>query len=154
PLVARDQAATEQWGAASATYDEAIRINRETGSTTHLAGSLAGLARLEALRGRETLCRTHAAEAGELCRELGIRVYGFWPAQALGDLELGLGSPSEAVVHYETKAALLREWGLGDVDHWPGPELVDALLRLGRTDDAAAAATEYAERAEEKGQPW
>ena len=154
PLVARDQAATEQWGAAAATYDEAIRLTREAGRRTDLAAALAGLARLEALRGREAACRVHAAEADELCRELGVRFYGFWPAHALGDLELGLGHPADAVVHYERKAALLRDWGLEDVDHSPAPELVDAFLRLGRTDEARAAAAEYALHAESKGQPW
>ncbi len=154
PLVARDQAATERWAAAAASYDEAIRLTREAGRHTDLAGSLAGMACLDARRGRASSCRALAAEAAGLCDELGLRFYGFWPEHALGDLELGLGRPAEAVVHYEAKAALMRDWGLADVDHSPAPELVDAYLRLGRVDDAAATASEFVARAEEKGQPW
>ena len=154
PLVARDQAATERWAAAAASYDEAIRLTREAGRWTDLAASLAGMACLDARRGHESSCRAYAAEATELCDELGVRFYGFWPAHALGDLELGLGRPAEAVVHYEAKSALMRDWGIADVDHSPAPELVDAYLRLGRADDAAATATEFVARAEEKGQPW
>jgi DNA-binding CsgD family transcriptional regulator len=154
PLVAWDQVTTAQWSAAAASYDEAIRLTREAGRRADLATALAGMSRLEALCGREAGCRVHAAESDELCRELGTRFYGFWPAQALGDLELGLGHPAEAVVHYQRKAGLLRDWGLEDVDHSPAPELVDAFLRLGRIDDARAAAAEYAVLAEEKGQPW
>jgi DNA-binding CsgD family transcriptional regulator len=154
PLVARDQAATERWGAAAASYDEAIRLTREAGRWTDLAASLAGAACLDARRGREAACRAHAAEAAVLCNDLGIRFYGFWPSHALGDLELGLGRAAESVAYYEAKAATMRDWGIVDVDHSPAPELVEAYLRLGRTDDAVAAADEFVARAEEKGQPW
>jgi ATP/maltotriose-dependent transcriptional regulator MalT len=61
--LARDQATTDQWAAAEASYDEAIRLARETGQRTELAASLAGLAWLEARRGQEARCREHAAEA-------------------------------------------------------------------------------------------
>ncbi len=61
------------------------------------------MACLEARRGREASCRALAAEAAALCDELGLRFYGFWPEHALGDLELGLGRPAEAVVHYEAE---------------------------------------------------
>ena len=42
--VARDEATTNQWVRAEATYDEAIRLARETGQDTELAMCLAGLA--------------------------------------------------------------------------------------------------------------
>src|SRR5207253_3167460 len=70
--LARDQATTEQWPAAHAGYHEAIRLARETGQRTELAAALAGLAWLEARRGREPDCRAHATEARALCSELGI----------------------------------------------------------------------------------
>ena len=66
--LARDQATTDQWPAAEASYDEAIRLARETGQRTELAAALAGLAWLEARQGREAACRAHAAEASGAVR--------------------------------------------------------------------------------------
>lgn len=152
--LARDQATTDQWPAAEASYDEAIRLARETGQRTELAASLAGLAWLEARRGRQAACLEHAAEAASLCEELGVALYGVWATQALGDLELALGRPASAVGHYEAQAAALLTRGIADVDLSPGPELVEAYLRLGRREDAKGAAAEFVARATEKGQPW
>jgi DNA-binding CsgD family transcriptional regulator len=152
--IARDQATTDRWPAAEASYDEAIRLSRETGQRIELAGSLAGLAWLEARIGREEACRAHAVEAATLCDELGARMYGVWAIQALGDLELGLGRPEAAAVHHEAQLEALRASGIGDVDLSPAPELVDAYLRLGRPSDAASVAAGFVTAAEAKGQPW
>ena len=62
-LIARDQATTDRCAIAEATYREAIALARESGQRTALAFGLAGLAWLEARRGREDECRAHAAEA-------------------------------------------------------------------------------------------
>ena len=70
-LIARDQAGTDRWAAAGATYQEAIELARESGQQTELAFGLAGLAWLQARRGREQECRACAAEALSCCRELG-----------------------------------------------------------------------------------
>ena len=152
--LARDQATTDQWPAAEASYDEAIRLARETRQGTELAASLAGLAWLEARRGREVSCRQLAAEAAALCEELGIGLYGVWAIQALGDLELALGRSGAAVEHYEAQAEALRARGIADVDLSPAPELVDAYLRLGRGHDAERVAAEFGLHAQAKGQPW
>lgn len=152
--VARDQATTDQWPAAEASYDEAIRLATETGQRTELAAALAGLAWLQARQGREAACREHAAAAAELCAELGMGTYGVWAIQALGDLELGLGRAASAVEHHEAQAEALRARGIADVDLSPAPELVDAYLRLGRREEAAAAAFGFVAAAEAKGQPW
>jgi len=153
-LLARDQATTDQWPAAEASYDEGIRLARETGQRVELAAALAGLAWLEARQGREDTCRKHAAEARAACDELGMGTYGIWTIQALGDLELGLGRPAEAAGHHEEQVAAMSAHGIADVDLSPAPELVESYLRLGRTADAAAAAAEFKEAAEAKGQPW
>lgn len=152
--LARDQATTDQWPAAEASYDEAIRLARETGQRTELAAALAGLAWLEAREGQEAACRRHAEEASLLCEELGVGLYGVWAIQALGDLELGLGRPGEAVEHYLEQSATLRSLGIADVDLSPAPELVEAYLRLGRRGEAAEAAEPYDVEARAKGQPW
>jgi DNA-binding CsgD family transcriptional regulator len=77
-----------------------------------------------------------------------------WALQALGELELGLGRPAEALPHLETQAEALRAHRIADVDLVPGPELVECHLRLSRPDDAAAVAEEYVAHAVAKGQPW
>ncbi|MEA2459376.1 MAG: hypothetical protein QOC95_2348 [Thermoleophilaceae bacterium] len=152
--LAHDQATTDQWPSAAASYHEAIRLGRETEQRVELSAALAGLALLEARQGRESDCRAHAEEAASLGAELDVALYGAWALQALGDLELALGSPAAAVPHYEAKAEKLRAHAIGDVDLSPAPELVDAYLRLGRVADAAAAAAEFVPGAEAKGQPW
>ncbi len=151
---ARDQATTDQWSAAEASYDEAIRLARETGQRTELAAALAGLAWLEARQGRESACREHAAEATSLCEELGVGLYWIWAIQALGDLELALGRPAAALMHYDDQAEALRSRRVADVDLSPAPELVEAYLRLGRPEEAAAAAAGFSAHAAAKGQPW
>jgi DNA-binding CsgD family transcriptional regulator len=150
----RDQATTDRWPAAEASFVEAARIARETGQWTEVAMSLAGLAWLEARQGREAACREHAAEAASLCAQFGAGFFVVWAIQALGDLELGLGRPAASVVHHEAQAAEMRRCGIADADLSPAPELVEAYQRLGRSDDAAAVATEFMARAEAKGQPW
>ena len=152
--LARDQATTDQWAAAEANYDEAISLARETGQRAEIAGSLAGIAWLEARMGREVQCRRHAAEAAAMCDDVGMGTYSVWTIQALGDLELGLGRPDAAVEHYEQQVAALRARGIADVDLSPAPELVDAYLRLGRAGDAAQVAAAFVAAAEAKGQPW
>jgi DNA-binding CsgD family transcriptional regulator len=153
-LLARDQATTDRWTAATTSYDEAIRLARETGQRVELAAALAGAAWLEARQGRESSCREHAGEAGTLCAELQLGVFAVWAIQALGDLELALGNPAAALEHYEHQAEALGEHGFADVDLSPAPELVEAHLRLGRDADAAAVVEEFVARASAKGQPW
>jgi DNA-binding CsgD family transcriptional regulator len=154
PYLARDQATTDRWPAAEASFDEAIRLTRETGQRTELAMSLAGLAMLEARQGRESACREHAAEAQALCDQLGMIYHGTWATQALGDLELGLGRPAASVPQHEAQAEALRSQGIADVDVFPGPELVEGYLRLGRDHEAAVVAAGFTAAAEAKGQPW
>jgi DNA-binding CsgD family transcriptional regulator len=153
-LLARDQATTDQWAAAEAGYDEAIRLGQETGQQVEVAAALAGLAWLEARQGRETFCREHAAEATKMCEQLGLGLFGIWATQALGDLELGLGRPAAAIEHYQAQADALRSRAIADVDLSPAPELVEAFLRLGRDEEATAASVDFAAHARAKGQPW
>ncbi len=152
--VAIGYVAADDWSAGRATYDEAMRLAREAGQRTELAGCLARRAWLEARQGKEDEARAHVAEARALAAELNLGLVELWALQALGDLELGLGRPAAAVEHFEELERHLEAHGIGDVDVSPAPELVDAYLRLGRRDDAVAAATSLTERARAKGQPW
>jgi DNA-binding CsgD family transcriptional regulator len=74
--------------------------------------------------------------------------------QALGDLELGLGRPAEAIERHLYFEEVLRERGLHDVDLSPAPELVEGYVRVGDEAEAEPRAADYRARAEAKGQPW
>ena len=153
-LIARDQSATDRWAVAEATYLEAIALARESGQQTGLAFGLAGLAWLQARRGREQECRDCAAEALRLCRELGIRLHEIWATAALGDLELGLGDAARAAVHFERQQRVLAELAITDADLSPAAELTEAYTRLGRDDEAREVAAAFTAAAQAKGQPW
>jgi DNA-binding CsgD family transcriptional regulator len=152
--LARDDATTERWANAETAYDEAIRLSRESGQTTQLGMSLAGLAWLHAHQGREQDCRRRAAEAIRLATEHDLRLAHGWALFALGDLELCRGAAADALVHYERLRQLLDEAGVLDPDLSPAPELTDVLLRLGRVDEAGRIAEAYAVTAAAKGRPW
>jgi DNA-binding CsgD family transcriptional regulator len=152
--LARDQATTDQWDLAEATYTEGIQLARETGHSTDLAACLAGLAWLEARLGREAACKAHTAEALAISGAQHIPLFQVWSVVALAELELGLGRAEVALTHLERMQTLLDDLRLVDVDLSPAPELVDALVRLGRHDEASEVATVHAARATAKGQPW
>jgi DNA-binding CsgD family transcriptional regulator len=152
--LARDESMSDRWPEAEADFHEAIRLGRETGQRSELAAALAGLAWFDGRRGRENDCREHAAESRALCVELGIGFYELWTYTALGELELGLGRPDAAAIHFEAQETRAAELGIDDVDMSPAPELVDCYLRLGRVKHAHAAAAAHEARARAKGQPW
>ncbi len=153
-LIARDQATTDRWAIAEATYQEAIGLARESGQQTELTFGLAGLAWLQARRGREQECRRCAAEALRLSTELGMGLHEIWATAALGELELGLGQAAEAAGHFERLQRRLAGLGITDVDLAPGADLVEAYLRLGRHDAAERVAAQFVTAAQAKGQPW
>lgn len=152
--IARDDATTDRWGDAEAGYLESIRLATETGQTTDLAVSSAGLAWLYARQGREQDCRLHADEVAEVCESRHIRLGTAWLEFALGDLESGMGNPDGAVRHYERLTALLEARGLMDPDQSPAPELAEAYLQVARRQDAAHVVEAFGPKAEQKGQPW
>jgi len=153
-LFARDQATSDRWAVAEATYEEAIRIARETDQRTELGFGLAGLAWLQARRGRVHETQALAGDAIQVAVEVGARLYEVWATAALGELALGLGDAVRAAEHFEDQRRLLRELGITDADLSPAAELVDAYVRLGRVNDAELVAAQFVTAAEAKGQPW
>ncbi|HEY4569179.1 MAG TPA: LuxR C-terminal-related transcriptional regulator, partial [Kribbella sp.] len=152
-VLARDDATTDRWADAEASYDEGIRLSRETGQTTELAMNLAGLAWLSSHQGR-TESQELAAECLQICAEREIHLGTVWSLFALGDLELSRGDPAAALPEYERLVDVLAEYGLKDPDLSPAPELVEVYARLGRFDDARRVAREHSALAAAKGQPW
>jgi DNA-binding CsgD family transcriptional regulator len=152
--IARDAATADRWEDAEASYLEAIRLARETGQSTDYAVCLAGLAILNARRGRAQECRDNVAAAADVARRNHIRLASFWLELAQGDLAAGAGDAAAAARHYEALEAALAGTGLADPDQSCAPELVEAYAHLGRADDARRLAEEFAARARAKGQPW
>jgi len=150
----RDAATTDRWASAADGYDESITLARETGQSTDLASSLAGLAWLQARMGRSEECRTHADEALALAARHDIVLARVWAQFALADLSSALGDTGQAMRRYHELQATLADAGFLDVDMSPGPEIAELQLRKG--DRAAAAETtgEYLRRARDKAQPW
>ena len=153
-LIARDQAASDRWAAAGATYQEAIELARESGQQAELTFGLAGLAWLQARRGREHESRACAAQALSLSHELGMGIHEIWVTAALGDLELGLGNTVRAGEHFERQERLLRERAITDADLSPAADLTDVYLRVGKEEEARRAAAACMAAASAKGQPW
>jgi len=153
-LLGRDAAATDQWPLARARYEESERIARETTQSRWVAGSLAGLAWLDALEGREDECRSHAAGAIDLSGQYGLALFKAWAMIGLGQLELGLGRVDTALQHLAACEEFLSEGFLNDPDLSPTPDIVDVLVRLGRIDEARAAADRYQPAARVKGLPF
>jgi DNA-binding CsgD family transcriptional regulator len=153
-LIARDQASTDHWAAAGATYQEAVTLARESGQQAELTFGLAGLAWLQARRGREPECRASAHEALRLAHEIGMGTAEIWTTAALGELELGLGDTARAADHFEHQQHVLTDRGITDTDLSPAVVLTDVYIRLGRTDEAQRTAAEYLAAASAKGQPW
>nr|WP_239579481.1 AAA family ATPase [Microlunatus panaciterrae] len=152
--IARDEATTDRWANAEADYNEAIGLARESGQSTELAMSLAGLCWLEARQGRSGEARTHAAETLQLSETHRVEIGRIWALFALGDLALGYGSIASSLEHYRSVDRVLGQLGLLDVDLSPVPELVEAMLRCGETGGTAVMSRTYQDRAVAKGQPW
>ncbi|WP_350281511.1 AAA family ATPase [Kribbella sp. HUAS MG21] len=152
-VLARDDATTDRWADAEASYDEGIRLSRETGQTAELAMNLAGLAWLLSHQGRAE-CQELAVECLRISAEHEIHLGTVWSLFALGDLELGRGDPAAALPQYERLVDVLTDYGLKDPDLSPAPELVEVYSRLGRPEDAQRVMHEHSVLAEAKGQPW
>jgi DNA-binding CsgD family transcriptional regulator len=149
-----DEASTDRWPEAQASFHEAIVLAKETGQLTDLGTALSRLAWLEARQGRSQESRLHADEALRLSREMGLGQAEWWAMAALGELELILGRAEAALARFEELRALLRSRGIGDPDPCPAPELVELYLRLGRGPEAAKVAEEFTRDASAKAQPW
>ena len=152
--LARDDATTDRWSSALTEFDEGITLARETGQTTDLAVSLAGLAWLQARMGRAEECRSNCDEAIALAHRHQIVLAELWARFALGDLSLATGDAAAAVRNFSELQATMSRIGFHDVDLAPGPELTEAQMRRGDLAAAITAASEYQRRAQEKGQPW
>jgi len=152
--MARDDATTDRWSSALSEFDEGITLAGETGQTTDLAVSLAGLAWLQARMGRTEECRRNCEQALALAGSHQIVLAELWARFALGDLNLAGGDAAAAERSFSELQDTMSRIGFHDVDLAPGPELAEAQVRRGDLTAAATSAADYRRRAQQKGQPW
>src|SRR6185437_1571074 len=143
-----------RWSSALGEFDEGITLAAETGQTTDLAASLAGLGWLQARMGRAEECRRNCEKALALAHSHQIVLAEIWVHFALGDLSLATGDAAAAVRHFGELQDAMSRTGFHDVDLAPGPELAEAQVRRGDLAAAAVTAGEYQRQAQQKGQPW
>ncbi len=105
------------------------------------ACALLNVAALEAVRGRDTACRAHAAEAGTLALRTCSGVLEVWVDHVIGLLELSMGNIAAAAWQLTRCARQVRASGFEDpfVVRYE-PDLVEALVALGHRNDAVAVA--------------
>ncbi len=149
-LLARDDATTDRWSRAEATYQESMALAKETGDLTDSVMAAAGLAWLLARQGREP----DPAHAADPRRPADVPVAEVWTLSAAADRELAAGRLEEALRAYQLLTTRLGALQIDDPDLYPGAELTEVLLRLGRAEEAEAVAVDFAERARAKGLPW
>jgi DNA-binding CsgD family transcriptional regulator len=152
--LAQEQATTSAWTEAEANYTAVVRLAEETGQITEQVMALAGLCWLESRQGQADRCRHHAAEVFAMPATTQLHMAEAWVRYALGDLELSLGEPAQAVTTLRELVRLLEVHELADADLVPAAELVDALVRVGEQDEARVVASAYERAARAKGQPW
>ena len=136
-LLARDQATTDRWAVAEATYREAIELARESDQRTDLAFGLSGLAWLHARRGRDAgLPRGRHRGAGAVARSSARDSMRCGQRRRSASSSSGSATQRARPSTSSSAAACWHELAITDVDLSPAAELVDAYTRLGRVEEA------------------
>src|SRR5262249_29995596 len=104
------------WEQTCAAAGEGLALARELNQMIHVVDFLCDLTRVEAARGCEQECRTHAAEALALAEHHGLAIVAEQIRTSLGLLEFGLGHLGKAVHHLEQAASTVAELGFFDRD--------------------------------------
>ncbi|HEY6653425.1 MAG TPA: AAA family ATPase [Solirubrobacterales bacterium] len=138
---------------ASVAGNEGLQLSVESGLEYWEAWSLARLASVEAVLGRETEGRAHATRSAELASRVGDRESESHAYDALGRLELGLGNTPAAIRALERAAELLAPVEYTNYVLWP-PDLVEAYVRAGRRADAERLDERFTALAARSGTAW
>ena len=133
--------------AARAGAARSLAMAESMGAPGGMAFSLADLAWLASVEGRESEAREHAARADDLVqRGVGFRQLQARLQATLGLLELGLGRPVEAIETLRPVADLADRHGVREPSVLPyAPDLIEAYARAG---ERQAATKELAKLAE------
>ena len=130
---------------AAASATEGIEIARELGQDNLETVFLALLARVAAFEGRESDCRSLAAEAIPMALAHNLGTASASARFALAELDLGLGDAASALEHLRILSSDTAQIA---VAIRTTPDLVDAAVRSGEPQVAADALTRFATWAE------
>ena len=128
-----------RWYEAYAEAVDAVTLAKETGQHSSVTHGLGVMARLEACRGDEHLCRQHLMEADDYASRTEDGLVRFPRDAARGLWHLTMGRPEQAIepltrlVHAEDRLGLREPAVFG----WL-PDLVEAYVKTGQPDAAAA----------------
>jgi ATP/maltotriose-dependent transcriptional regulator MalT len=139
--------------AATASAAEGLRLARETGQESSVCRNLSTLALTAAIRGREDICRAHAAEALAHAVPRGLRLQAASATWALALLDLGSNRPADALARLETLADG-SETGHTIVGLLSVPDLVEAAVRANQTERAQTALAGFEQWAAHAMPPW
>jgi DNA-binding CsgD family transcriptional regulator len=135
PLLAHTELAERRVREAQASVAEGLELARPLGYENDETGLLGVQARIAALHGDADACRRNAEEALRRSVVNGIGWATTNARLALGELELGLGDPREAIAHFEQIALT----PVPPIVAMAIPDLIDAAVRAGEAERAAAA---------------
>ena len=140
------------WDAAERDADDAVENAEVSGQLGPLTIALIIRARVHAARGREAEARADAHLGVEIAEPVGYGSVRVWSLAALGFLELGNGSPAEAIEELEQAQVLAGISGLEDPSMIPwAPDLIEAYVRCGRAAEARELAGIHGAQAERSG---
>ena len=130
---------TGRWASAQTGADEAVQLAAGLGHTFSLLYALAILAWVEAARGLESECRSHATRLWNVS-EFARTAAGAYVGRILGLLELGMGRNEEAIKHLQPVHQTLAQAGLlAPALFQEAPDLIEAYVHAGRRAEAESA---------------
>lgn len=143
------------WDESLAYATQAVETGVQTGQESALSFSLIQLAKIEAVRGLDTDCRTHVARAVALAEPRGGLAIQFFAWAVLGLLELTLGKPEEACRTMDFLGAAEDAIGLRQpgVVTWL-PDAVESAVRAGDRAAAEQLTARLADQSAATGNPW
>ena len=146
---------TGRFAEAASGLSEAVELAGETGGAADRGLALGGLAWLDAVLGRDEACRSRAAAALGVARELGEGSRLDYAASALALLDLARGDVAAAATQLERVRDAIDEQGWHDAAVLPHhlPDLAESYVRAGRGADARAVIARFAVEAERIGRP-
>lgn len=140
---------------AAACAAEALALAEDGLEGFVLALALSASAFVEAHRGERDACERHAAQVLAISAQLELTATLATGEQALGMLELGVGSTAAAIAHLERAREHTTRFGARDPAFlYTSADLVDAYVREGREPEAGALVAELEAAAQQTGGAW
>jgi ATP/maltotriose-dependent transcriptional regulator MalT len=133
-----------RFASAGANASEGLRLANDTGQVNCASHHRAILAWVAAVGGDEDVCRQHAREVFRVASAHGLGRQMALATAALGELELGLGRPDDALAHLESLVSQHSQSRSFLIERLVAPSVVEAAMRAGREELARGVVDRYA----------